>query len=152
MARETIGGGDLLTTLRSKANDNFTELYAADATLTTNVATNATDIASLTAAGTYAANQTLTAAECAGDTIFVTGASTMTLPAVAVGMRVTIITIGAIAVRVDVDASEVITLNGTDLTGGVDIVNASTTGDQVTLQYYKAGYWYATTATFVEGT
>ena len=94
---------------------------------------------------TYAANQTLTAAECNGYVIYVTAAATITLPAVADGMSVTIATVGDVEVHVDPDASDLIRLDGTALDDGDQLENSSTSGDMVTLVYYSADGWYAFT-------
>lgn len=100
---------------------------------------------------TYATSQTLTAVECTGYVIYVTGAATITLPAVADGMSVTVITIGAVAVSVDPNASDKIWLDGTALDDGDKITNASTAGDVATLTYYSADGWYASTNGWSDG-
>jgi len=100
---------------------------------------------------TYAANQTLSTAECNGYVIYVTGAATITLPAIASGMSVTIITIGAIAVSVDPNASDKIVLDGTALDDGDKITNLSTAGDVAVLTYYSADGWYASTNSWTDG-
>jgi len=99
----------------------------------------------------YAANQTLTALECNGYVIYVTGAATITLPPIAVGMSVTIITIGAVAVSVDPDASDKIWLDGTALDDGDKITNLSTAGDIAVLTYYSGDGWYASTNSWTDG-
>jgi hypothetical protein len=99
----------------------------------------------------YAANQTLTATECFGYIIYVTAACTITLPAIASGMSVTIITIGDIAVSVDPNASDKIVLDGTALDDGDKITNASTAGDVAVLTYYSADGWYASTNDWTDG-
>jgi hypothetical protein len=100
---------------------------------------------------TYAANQTLTATECFGYIIYVTAACTITLPAIASGMSVTIITIGDIAVSVDPNASDKIVLDGNALDDGDKITNASTAGDVAVLTYYSADGWYASTNNWTDG-
>ena len=92
---------------------------------------------------TYAANQTLTASQCYGSVIYMTGAGTLTLPAIASGMSLTVITIGAVAVSVDPNASDKILLDGTALDDGDKITNASTAGDITTLSYYSSDGWYS---------
>lgn len=92
---------------------------------------------------TYAANQTLTTAECHGYVIYVTGAATITLPAAAAGMNVVIKVIGAVAVSVDPNAVDKIRLDGTALDDG-DKIDCSTSGGIVHLNYYSADGWDAT--------
>lgn len=100
---------------------------------------------------TYATSQVLTAEECQGYIVYVTGAATITLPAVAAGMSVTIITIGAVAVSVDPNASDKIWLDGTALDDGDKITNTSTAGDIAVLTYYSADGWYAATNSWTDG-
>ena len=93
----------------------------------------------------HAASHTLSAAECYGATYYVTSAATLTLPAVVEGMSLTVITIGAVAVSVDPNASDKIWLDGTALDDGDKITNASTAGDVTVLTYYSADGWHAST-------
>ena len=99
----------------------------------------------------YASNQTLTAAECNGYVIYVTGAATITLPAIASGMSVTVITIGAVAVSVDPNAVDKIWLDGTALDDGDKITNGSAAGDIAVLTYYSADGWHAATNGWTDG-
>jgi hypothetical protein len=99
----------------------------------------------------YSSNQTLTDEECRGGVIYVTGAATITLPAIASGMSVTILTVGAVAVSVDPNASDKIWLDGTALDDGDKITNLSTAGDIATLTYYSADGWYASTNSWTDG-
>jgi hypothetical protein len=99
----------------------------------------------------YSANQTLTAAQCYGGVVYVTGACTITLPAIADGMSVTVITIGAIEVSVDTNASDLMYLDGTALNDGDKATNTSTTGDIIVLTYYSADGWYATSNSWTDG-
>jgi hypothetical protein len=100
---------------------------------------------------TYAASQTLTATECYGYVVYVTGAATITLPVVADGMSVTVITIGAVAVSIDPNIADKIWLDGTALDDGDKITNASTAGDIAVLTYYSALGWYASTNSWTDG-
>lgn len=99
----------------------------------------------------YSGNQTLTASQCYGSTIYVTGAATITLPPVADGMSVRVVTIGAVAVSVDPDAADLIRLEGAALDDGDKITNASTSGDEAILTYYSADGWYASTNGWTDG-
>jgi hypothetical protein len=100
---------------------------------------------------TYATSQLLTAAESKGYVIYVTGAGTISLPAIATGMSVTIVTIGAIAVSVDPNASDKIWLDGVALDDGDKITNTSTAGDIAVLTYYSADGWHASTNGWTDG-
>lgn len=85
--------------------------------------------------------------ELYGGVIYVTGAATITVPAVAAGASFTVITIGAVAVSVDPNAADLIYLNGTALADGDKITNASTTGDMAVFTYYDSTGWVAQTNT-----
>jgi hypothetical protein len=101
-----------------------------------------------------AANYTLgtdAATEAYGYTVYVTSAATITLPAVAVGMSVAVVTIGAIAVSVDPNAADKIYLDGAALSDGDKITNTSTSGDVAVLTYYGADGWYASTNGWTDG-
>lgn len=99
----------------------------------------------------YSSNQTLTASQCYGSVIYVTGAATITLPAIADGMSVTIVTVGAVAVSVDPNASDKLVLDGTTLDDGDKATNTSTTGDIIVLTYYSADGWYASSNSWTDG-
>jgi hypothetical protein len=94
---------------------------------------------------TYASNQTLTAAECTHGVCYVTGAATITLPAIAEGMCVAIIVIGAVEVSVDPNGNDKIWLDGAALGDGKKITSKSTAGDIAVLTYYSADGWHAST-------
>lgn len=91
----------------------------------------------------HAASHTLSAAECYGAVYYVTAAATLTLPAAADGMSLTVITDAAVAVSVKANTSDLISLDGTDLDDGDKITNSSTLGDAVTLTYRDSTGWYA---------
>ncbi len=86
-----------------------------------------------------------------GKTIFVTGAGTIVLPPVSVGFKVTVITIGAIAVSVDPNGADLIVRDGTAQADGEKITNLSTAGDIAVLTYYDATGWYAATNAWTNG-
>lgn len=67
---------------------------------------------------------------------------TITLSAVGAGMNFTVITIGAIAVHVDPNASDKMYLDGTLLDDGDKASNTSTTGDMLVCTYYSADGYY----------
>ena len=100
---------------------------------------------------TYSASQTLTATECKGYVIYVTGAATITLPSVADGMHVTVITIGDVEVSVDPNASDKIWLDGVALDDGDKITNGSASGDIAVLTYYSADGWHGSTNGWTDG-
>jgi len=99
----------------------------------------------------HATSHTLTNTECFGAVYYVTGAATLTLPAVEDGMSLTVITIGAVAVSVDPNASDLIYLDGTALDDGDKITNLSTAGDIAVLTYYDATGWHASTNGWTDG-
>ncbi|WP_309381973.1 hypothetical protein [Cerasicoccus frondis] len=99
----------------------------------------------------YSANQTLTVAECNGYVIYVTAACTITLPAIASGMSVTVITIGDVEVSIDPNASDLIMLDGTALDDGDKITNGSASGDIAVLTYYTGDGWHAATNGWTDG-
>lgn len=99
----------------------------------------------------HATSHTLTNTECFGAVYYVTGAATLTLPAIEDGMSLTVITIGAVAVSVDPNASDKIWLDGTALDDGDKITNTSTAGDIAVLTYYSADGWHASTNGWTDG-
>jgi len=78
-----------------------------------------------------------------GGVVYVTGASFISLDAVADGMNMTFITIGAILVEVNPDDADLIVLDGTAASDGEHIANTSTTGDMAVITYYNATGFYA---------
>jgi hypothetical protein len=99
----------------------------------------------------FAANQTLTAAQCRGYVVYVTAAATITLPAIADGMSLTVITIGDVAVSVDPNSADRIWLDGVALDDGDKITNDSKAGDIAVLTYYSADGWHASTNGWTDG-
>lgn len=89
--------------------------------------------------------------ELYGGVIYVTGAATITIPAVVAGASFTVITIGAVAVSVDPNASDLIYLDGTALSDGDKITNLSTAGDIAVFTYYDATGWAASTNGWTDG-
>jgi len=103
-----------------------------------------------------AANYTIgadSADEAYGGTVYVTSAATITAPAVAAGMSFRVVTIGAIAVSLDVNSADRMYLNGTALADGDKATNNSTTGDSLMCQYESAAGWYcwAVAGTWTDG-
>lgn len=94
---------------------------------------------------------TTSAQELWGGVIYVTGACTLTIPAVAAGQSFTVVTIGAVAVSVDPNASDLIYLDGTALSDGDKITNLSTAGDIAVFTYYDATGWSASTNGWTDG-
>lgn len=92
-----------------------------------------------------------TGAAAYGGTIYVTSAATITAPAVAVGMNFTVVTIGDIAVSLDVNASDKMILDGVALDDGDEATNTSKAGDTITCQYYSADGWYCWSGTVLGG-
>lgn len=89
--------------------------------------------------------------ELYGGVIYVSGAATITVPAVATGASFTVITIGAVAVSVDVNAADRTVLDGTALSDGDQITNTSTAGDIAVFTHESASGWYAATNGWTDG-
>ena len=100
----------------------------------------------------HTTSTTIAAAECYGGVHYVTAASVvLTLPAIADGMSVTIISNTGNVVTVDANASDLIILDGTALDDGDSIDSPGSAGDIVTLTYYDATGWFASSNTWVDG-
>lgn len=89
--------------------------------------------------------------ELYGGVIYVTSAATITIPAVAAGVSFTVITIGAVAVSIDPNASDLIYLDGVALDDGDKITNLSTAGDISVITYFDATGWHAATNGWTDG-
>lgn len=100
---------------------------------------------------TDADGRSVSVQEAFGSIIYVTGASTITLPAIQDGMSVTVLTVGATAVSVDVNGADLIMLDGTALSDGDKITNTSTSGDMAVCTYYSADGWYCATDGWTDG-
>lgn len=70
--------------------------------------------------------------------IVVTGAATITAPSVAIGHTYIVITRGDVAVSLDVNASDVMTLDGIALSAGDKATNTSKAGDTIACTYVAA--------------
>ena len=100
---------------------------------------------------TLTGTDTLVAAECYGAVYSINGTGTVTLPPVAAGMSLTIITHGAIAVHVKPDANDLLFLDGVTLDDGDKASNLSTSGDIIVLSYLDATGWNAVTNSWTDG-
>lgn len=96
-------------------------------------------------------SETLPAHEMYNFVHYVTATATVALPPVAEGMNAVFHTVGAIAVSIDPNASDLIVLDGTALDDGDKITNASTAGDSAALSYYNATGFYASTNGWTDG-
>ena len=114
----------------------------------------------ITASGTLSAgintlsvsgNTTLTAAQCLGTTVYCDGAATITLPAIAAGMSVEILTIGAAAISVDPNVSDKLWLEGTALDDGDKASNLTVSGDVAVFKYFSADGWYVASNSWTDG-
>lgn len=120
------------------ATKNFPVSAIYDYIGTKTPAVTSAEIAALSPTVTTAVDYTIgtgSANEAYGGIIYVTGAATVTAPAVASNMDFTVVTIGAIAVSLDVNAADRIILDGTALSDGDKATNTSTAGDTL---YCKA--------------
>jgi hypothetical protein len=100
-------------------------------------------------AANFAAN--FTGVNLYGGTFLCSTTGTIQLPAVAAGMSFTIITVGAIAVSVDTNASDLMMLDGVALDDGDKATNTSTAGDIIVFQYMDATGWVATSNGWTDG-
>jgi hypothetical protein len=96
---------------------------------------------------------TLTRAQVSnGHTNYVTVAATLNMPAADTKTNFNVKTVGAVAVTLNPDDNDLIVLDGTAGSDGVDIDNLSTAGDVATVQYYNATGVYAATNGWTVGT
>jgi len=91
--------------------------------------------------GTDSANESY------GGTIYVTSTATITAPAVVTGMNFSVVTIGDIAVSLDLNAADKMILDGVTLADGDQATNSSKSGDTITCQYYSADGFYCWSGT-----
>lgn len=98
----------------------------------------------LTGAGPHNLSISATTGEGYGSIHYVDTASTVNIPAVQDGCSFTIVTIGAIAVTVDIDGADQLRLNGSPFDAvGDGATNSSTAGDTIVITYYSADGWHA---------
>lgn len=107
-------------------------------------------IATKTATAAYTAGTT-DPREAYGGVVYTSNTGTISLPAIASGMSVSIIATAAVAVTIDPNGTEKILLDGVDATAGVTIVSPGAIGDVAVLTYYGAGVWYASTNSWTVG-
>lgn len=130
-----------LNMVKQRNNDNSATLdvWTSGSTSALNFATTGTvssgivildNVASPTAAQTY------------GSLNIVDAAITVTLPPAAAGMSTCVLSVSAAAVIIDVDASDVVYLNGTALSAGDSITSASAAGDFICLVSSGTVNWY----------
>lgn len=136
-----ITGADAITNIVSLTQAEYNAIGAPSAT-TYYIITDAVDAVFNEA---HATNHTLSAVECYGAFYTATAAATLTLPAGANGMSLTVTTRGAVEVSVKAGASDFIYLDGVALDDGDKITNGSTSGDTVVLFCNSAGNWTAIT-------
>ncbi len=125
----------------------------ADRTITLPDATGTVALAQIVTKSTAASYTigTTDSRELYGGVIYVTGAATITIPAVAAGASFTVITIGAVAVSVDPNASDLIYLDGTALADGDKVTNTSTAGDIAVFTYLDGTGWYCASNGWTDG-
>lgn len=87
--------------------------------------------------------------EAYGGIIYVTSAATVTAPAIAAGMSFMVVSIGDIAVSLDVNSADTMTLDGTALSAGDKATNSSKSGDTIACSYMGANslFCWSKTAT-----
>lgn len=91
-----------------------------------------------------------TTGEGYGSVHYVSNTATVTLPAVTAGCSFTFICVGTSA-TIDANASDRIVLDGTALDDGDSIDSAGAAGDVVTITYYDADGWWATSNGWTDG-
>jgi hypothetical protein len=136
-----ITGADAITNIVSLTQAEYDAIGSPSAT-TYYIITDAVDAVFNE---THATSHTLSAAECYGAFYTITSAATLTLPAGANGMSLTVTTRGATAGSVKAGASDFIYLDGVALDEGDKITNSSTSGDTAVLFCNSAGNWTAIT-------
>lgn len=124
---------------RNGDNTATLEVFTSGASHTLNFATTGTLGGAITILDNVAGP---TAAQCYGSLNIVNAAITVTLPAAASGMSICVLSTAAAAVNVDVDASDVIYLNGVALSAGDKITSASAAGDFICLVSSGTVNWY----------
>ena len=100
---------------------------------------------------TYTSAETLEAEESYNSTIYISNATTVTLSAIAYGMKVTVITITAHAISLDTNASDKIILDGTALNDGDKATSGSTAGEVIVCTYYSTDGWYCASDGWTDG-
>jgi len=90
-------------------------------------------------------------AEAYGGTVYVTSATTVTAPAIGISQSFCVVTIGDIAVSLDVNASDKMILDGVALADGDKATNTSKAGDTICCQYYSADGQYCWSSTVLGG-
>jgi hypothetical protein len=127
---------DLTTWMNGAAFTSITGARATTGLLSGGVVTKST-------AASYTIGTTNTA-ECYGGVIYATGAGIdiTACDNLAAGMAFTVIVVGAVQVDLDVQADDLMILDGTTLNDGDKAVNTSTTGDLIVCTYYDATGWY----------
>ena len=81
--------------------------------------------------------------EAYGGVVYASSTGTITLPAIATGMSVSIIADAAVVVTIAPNGSEIIRENGVD---GSTVATSGTIGEIIVLTYHSAGKWYAATS------
>ena len=96
-------------------------------------------------------NTTLSGSQAYSTVVYCDGTATITLPPVATGMNLTILTVGTKGIQIDPNASDKIWLDGVALDDGDKINNLSVSGNMAVLTYFSADGWYAATTAFTDG-
>ena len=131
-------------------NGDTDKLWSADKVFDSIAASTNHQVITASKATTYTIG-TDAASEAYGGTIYVTSATTITAPAVASGMNFSVVTIGDIAVSLDLNASDKMVLDGVTLADGDKATNSSKSGDTITCQYYSADGFYCWSGTVLGG-
>lgn len=102
---------------------------------------------------TVSGTTSLSAGQCYNGTVYVSVATTVTLPAIADGMCVRVYSTGANVVTIDVQAADRIRLDGTALSDGNTIDSSGAAGDFIELRYDSSDGWstWARSGTWADG-
>lgn len=156
--QRSVSGADIIISTDPQDADSLPIAYTGvDYTETAaNIAGHLAGIDSALAFVTKTTNANYTigntdARELRGGVIYVTGAATLTVPAVASYMHFTVLTVGNVAVSVDFDAADRVLLDGIALDDGDKITNLSTAGDVAVVTYESASGFYASTNGWTDG-
>lgn len=102
-------------------------------------------------AATYTSAETLEVEECYNSTIYISGATVITLPVMQYGMKVTFITLTANAISVDTNGADDTDLDGVASGVGEKSTSQSGVGEIVVYTWLDADGWYAASDGWTDG-
>ncbi|KKN75062.1 hypothetical protein LCGC14_0384360 [marine sediment metagenome] len=102
-------------------------------------------------AATYTSAETLETEECYNSTIYISGATVITLPVMGYGMQITFITLTANAISVDANGADDTDLDGVASGVGEKSTSQGTVGEVIVYTWLDADGWYATSDGWTDG-